>query len=417
MDLQRRWNTLPRRGDEARYKSMIHPRKKLLIIGPVPPPFSGPEIGTKTLLESQVLNEACEVHHLNTTVRKSNAEKGKLDVQMVTAFLRYLFSLFGILWRERPEYALYCPTTASLKGWTRDGTTILLCKLFSTRLFMQFRGGHFRFFYDSLNPIFRWCIRTLLRQSAAMLAQSERLKRQFEGILAGSQIGRFPNSISNSFFSSFDTVERGDTDRPVTVLFIGHLSFAKGYCDLLETIPTLCADHDVRFRFVGAPASGMRNIHFNQATGERLVHNNPTEWYQRFIVDAGVEAHVERMGERIEGEAKLDAFKEADIFVLPSYSEGFSMAILEAMAAGLPVIATCVGAAPDVIEDGKSGYVINPGDIPVLMERLESLIANRQKRLDVGQAAREECRANFLVDAVSRRLLEILDRGPGAVDP
>lgn len=388
---------------------MNQPHKKLLIIGPVPPPFAGPEIGTKTLLDSPVLNEAYEVIHLNTTVRKSNTEKGKFDAQMVIAFMRYLLSLIRILVQQRPNFVLYCPTTASLKGWTRDGSTILLCKMFATKLFMQFRGGHFRLFLDSLAPIPRWIIRRLLGMTHKMLAQSQRLERQFDGILPDAKVGRFPNSIAADFFSNYEGLDRTGRTGPVTVLFVGHLSVAKGYCDLLEAVPSLCADNSVRFHFIGAPAAGFRNIRFNQATGEPLNQRDPENSFQRYVVETGCEANVESLGERVEGEAKLRAFENADIFVSPSYSEGFSMSILEGMSSGLPVIATRVGAAPDIIQNGENGFLIDPGDVEQLTECLRSLISDADRRLAIGNAARATCRDNYQVDHVSRRLIDILE--------
>ncbi len=390
---------------------MSPPRKKLLIIGPVPPPFAGPEIGTKTLLDSPVLNETYDIIHLNTTVRKSNTEKGKFGVQMVVAFVRYLLSLIGNLMLRRPDFVLYCPTTASLMGWTRDGSTTVLCRLFAIKLFMQFRGGHFRLFLDSLSPIPRWTIRRLLAMTHKMLAQSERLKRQFDGILPATKVGRFPNSIAADFFTHYEGLDRSGRTRPVTVLFVGHLSAAKGYCDLLETIPTLCGGNQVKFHFIGARSVGARNIRFNQATGEPFHQRDPEIGFQRYVVESGCEAHVERLGERVEGEAKLRAFENADIFVLPSYSEGFSMSILEAMSSGLPVIATRVGAAPDIIESGVNGILIDPGDVAQLTDQLQTLIMEKDRRLAIGRAARATCRDNFQVDHVSRQLIDILETG------
>ena len=385
-------------------------KKKLLLIGPLPPPYAGPEIGTKTLLESTLLNQTYRIRHINTTVRASNKDKGKLDIMMLWAYIRYLSRLLHALLIFKPHYILYCPTSATLKGWVRDGTTSFLCGLFKTRLIMQFRGGHFRYFFDSIKPFYQKLIRGLLHKSALVLAQADVLKRQFIGIIPEKHIGKFYNSITPDFYASFESVERSRQNRQqVNILFVGHLSYAKGYCDLLKTLPDLSHKYAVHYQFMGAKIKVERNVLFNQATGEQIISEDPDECYIHYVKKKGLSQQVSFLGDRIYGTEKLKIFKEADIFVLPSYSEGFSMAILEAMAAGLPIIATKVGAAPEVIEEGEQGYIVIPGDIATLQDRLEQLVKDASKRIAMGQKNREKCQRQFFVEVASHRLVQLLE--------
>jgi glycosyltransferase involved in cell wall biosynthesis len=87
--------------------------------------------------------------------------------------------------------------------------------------------------------------------------------------------------------------------------------------------------------------------------------------------------------------AQRDAVLEAsDVFVLPSHAEGVPMAMLEAMAFGLPVVTTAVGGIPDVVTDGREGLVVSPGDIDELRQALQTLVDNESLRLDLGRSAR-----------------------------
>lgn len=386
------------------------PRRRLLIVGPLPPPYAGPELGTESLLRCGILREHFDICNVNTTVRSSNRDKGRLDAMMAIAYLRYVFRLVRALLVFRPHVIMYLPTSATRMGWVRDGTTLLLGSLRGGRVVLQFRGGHFRHFFESLGRTGRGLVRWLLGRSAAVLVQASVLRAQFAGLVPEQRIGVLHNGISAEFFARFENVARDPAPSCVTILFVGHLSQAKGYCDLLKTIPVLASRFAVRFRFIGVRQGVERNVFFNQATGEPIQPEDPEACYETCVRRQGFEQQVEFLGDRVYGEEKYRAFETADIFVLPSYSEGFSRAILEAMAAGLPSVVTAVGAVPDILEDGVHAFIVRPGDVEALAERLQRLIADGALRLAMGRASREQCRRRFLQEALSRELVTILDR-------
>jgi glycosyltransferase involved in cell wall biosynthesis len=99
-------------------------------------------------------------------------------------------------------------------------------------------------------------------------------------------------------------------------------------------------------------------------------------------------------------DAIADYYAAADVFVLASRSEGMSNALLEAMASGLPVVATRVGAAAEMIEHQKTGLLVEPGDRAALAESLSSLLNDSGLRRRLGRAAREAVAGRFAVRAV-----------------
>jgi glycosyltransferase involved in cell wall biosynthesis len=88
------------------------------------------------------------------------------------------------------------------------------------------------------------------------------------------------------------------------------------------------------------------------------------------------------------GESKEGAYKQADIYVLPSYAEGMPIGLLEAMSYGLVCITTPVGGIPEVIQDGQNGVLIPPGDTKALTEVLDRLICEPDLRFRLGREAR-----------------------------
>lgn len=89
--------------------------------------------------------------------------------------------------------------------------------------------------------------------------------------------------------------------------------------------------------------------------------------------------------------------KECDIFCLPSLSEGFSSAILVAMASSLPVIATQVGGIPELVIDGETGFLVPPNNVSQLAEALSQVLESESLRRRMGQAGRRRVERNFML--------------------
>jgi glycosyltransferase involved in cell wall biosynthesis len=106
----------------------------------------------------------------------------------------------------------------------------------------------------------------------------------------------------------------------------------------------------------------------------------------------------------------------ADLFVLPSAAEGLSVALLEALAAGLPVVATAVGGAPDVIEHNKHGWLIPPDDSTALQEAVLTLLHDPARRSDLGQQARERMTQEYALPIIAEQLRALYIRLAGSVN-
>jgi glycosyltransferase involved in cell wall biosynthesis len=102
-------------------------------------------------------------------------------------------------------------------------------------------------------------------------------------------------------------------------------------------------------------------------------------------------------------------FQAWDLFAMPTLEEGFGMAALEAMAEGLPVVATTVGGLAEIIEDCQTGYLVPPSDVAALTERLRLLILDPERRRAMGAAGRERVREHFSVDRMVTQIAAIYD--------
>lgn len=169
-------------------------------------------------------------------------------------------------------------------------------------------------------------------------------------------------------------------DRPLRLLFVGGDFARKGGQLLLEGmragLSDLCTLHLVTPAAV-PPAPGV-------------------------VVHAGLGPNDPRL---------LALYRDADIFVLPTYADCLAVVLAEAMAAALPIVTTSVAAQPEAVSDGHSGIIVPPGDAGALCRALRRLIADPELRQRMGRAGRVIAEQRFDVHTNAQRLLDVLERG------
>ena len=126
----------------------------------------------------------------------------------------------------------------------------------------------------------------------------------------------------------------------------------------------------------------------------------------RIIAASGCDSQIEVLG-LVSGKEKDKALETAHCLVLPSYGEGLPVAILEAMGHGRAIIATRVGAIPELITDGREGFLIQPGDVEALAERMALLSADGELVRRMGLAARRRVEQEYRLEVMARKVLEI----------
>jgi glycosyltransferase involved in cell wall biosynthesis len=139
-----------------------------------------------------------------------------------------------------------------------------------------------------------------------------------------------------------------------------------------------------------------------------LLGRGPEESRLRALADAlGVSPRVHFLGEQPDVAPYL---AQMDLYVQASMAEGMPNSVLEAMAAGLPVVATAVGGTPELVLDGQTGLLVAPGDPSALADALLALLADRRLAESLGRAGRARVEAHFGEQLMIRRMEALLDR-------
>ncbi len=267
--------------------------------------------------------------------------------------------------------------TASYNSFYRSAIFVVLSKLFGRKVILHIHGGGFKDFYKTHPGI----IRKILEIADCLIVLSRSWKIFFESITKKPLIRVVPNPVVLPNNEDLDCREQSPLLR---LLFLGLLDSQKGVYDLLQVL----ADYKEKFE-----GRVLLNVGGNGdvATFENTVKKMRLE---QLVVFHGW----------VSGNKKKELLLNSDVFVLPSYAEGLPMAILEAMAYGLVIVSTTVGAIPEVVSQ-DSGYLIAPGDQGMLAEVLLTLVSDRS--FLEKQRLSKEASKEYSVEEVTKCLYEI----------
>lgn len=238
-------------------------------------------------------------------------------------------------------------------------------------------GEKVQVLYNPCPTIAPWALDKKAFGEKAVLTKTEKTAEGLESACAPENSSKLGSSVTQSSSESLSALSDNPSaknkknnsvvGKKKQILSAGVVNARKGYKDLIKGFAAIAVNHkDWKVVFAG---SG--EIEEGKALAKEL----------------GIESQVEFLG-WVAGEAKDRVFRETSIFCLPSYAEGFPMAVLDAWAYGLPVVATPVGGLPDIVKDGEDCLLFNPGDCEQLAVQLERMITDEELREKIEGASR-----------------------------
>jgi len=237
-------------------------------------------------------------------------------------------------------------------------------------------------------------VKRMLNAAAAVQALTEEEKRSIHRFGVSAPVVTIPNGVSLEDFLDLPSGEVFEQDYPhlqgkIVILYLGRLHPLKGLDLLIKATRLLAIQRkDVHVVIAGPDTEGYRGH------------------LERLRTVMGLRERVTFTG-MLTGRRKKAALSRADIFVLPSYAEGFSMALLEAMASGLPVVITPQCHLPEVAH-AKAGFVVEP-QAEALAVAMQRLTENPRLRTEMGENARRLVAAKYTWDRIAEQMIRLYE--------
>jgi glycosyltransferase involved in cell wall biosynthesis len=272
---------------------------------------------------------------------------------------------------------LHSSTGPSLR---RKAAVAALTRLAGRPYVIHIHGSGFDSYYRDAVSWERWLVRKTLSRAARVIALSPTWERRLLEI-AACRTTAIPNPV---------TIPAEPThldSRPARIVCLGRLGDRKGSGTLVRALAALGGQYaDVRLVLAG--------------DGDLVAVRNEAE-------RLGVSDRVELPG-WIGPEERARTLRSATAFALPSREEGVPVALLEAMAYGVPALASPVGGIPDIFEEGRHGYFVPPDNPRAIADRLRALLDDRCAARRMGACARRDAQERYAVDVVAAQVGHVL---------
>lgn len=300
------------------------------------------------------------------------------DNSPIVKLMQSVFGLVKMFWLMiTSKIDIVHAHPSEYNGFYRYIPYLIIGKMFRKKVLFHIHGGTFEKFYNAQNNLIKSLIKWSLNSCDMVICLSEYWAALFKN-MGVKKTEVIKNTVVQPDSNPYNPGSSNLT-------FMGFIEERKGLFDLIKAFDLCRISDDVTLNIYGSgenDALNRLNVEINRK--ERIVYQG---W-----VDA-----TERPG----------IFKDTAIFILPSYYEGLPMALLEAMAFGIPVISTPVGGIPDLISDNVDGLLINPGDITGLALAIDSLYMEKEKRIKLSSAAYDKIRFSYTMQHTINKLSDI----------
>lgn len=360
-------------------------KEKLLYITPIPPPYGGIAVLCQSILNAG-LKKQFDVIQLNTTKKALREKIDSVRIIGVINSIKNYIKLIRICSKNKDVRYAFLTGTSNL-AIIRDYIYIIILKIFKIKPIFYLHGTRK---LPNSSFIIRLISKKAMNASTYILSPT---KVDFE---SAKKISNNPEKVKlfyNSTIVKVNIMQKYNIspiqNKPLKIIGIGRLSDAKGAFDLLNVcINLLNESYAIQLYWIGRGA-----YEADDRKAEAMIKRQ----------DDIIQKNIFLLKDLTEDE-KFNYLSQADIFILPTKNDNLPISILEAMAFGLPVISTYMGAIPEVIINNKNGWLIKHSDNNLLKEAIIKAISSKKLFSEISIINKQDFIQNF--DS-SNRVIEI----------
>ena len=347
-------------------KRDVH-KPKALILSPALDAVSGVSTHANMLLSSALAKDFDLLHF-------QVGSEGRLEtrLQKLRRFFLSPVALGIELLRHRPQI-VHLNTSLVAKAYWRDWGYLIVAKLLGATVINQIHGGALPHNFFKRKRFLTWLLRRFILWSDVVSVLSREELQAYHEFLPQAHIAHIPNAIDPS--DLLGEIHAPEHKRSLKLLYVGRLAREKGLFEALSALTTLRAEgRDMTFAIAGG------------GKDEAVLRDA--------VIQLGLADRVHFLGP-VFGAQKHALWREADVFIFPTYAEGLPYALLEAMAAGTPPITCAVGAIPDVMRDGVHGLFVPVRNTQALATAIAQLDDDRALLHRMALAGRSQVLAHY----------------------
>jgi glycosyltransferase involved in cell wall biosynthesis len=327
-----------------------------------------------------VISNIMKHHDKNLIIKHIVTMRPSSAIMHICTYLHSLLSLLINLLNSDTKIAHVHMSYRT--SFYRKSSIILLLKLFRIPIIIHLHSGEFDIFFKELNSIMQRYVKWIYSLADKTILLTNGWHAWYKNEINANESLVVYNGVENYCNKNSPPLK----ERKNIILFLGRLEEKKGIYDLLYAFKKIA--------------------HTVPDTKLKICGDGETAKCKKLVEDLQLDLQVDFLGWVDENE-KYKLLNKSKIYILPSYFEGLPMGVLEAMSAGIAVIATDVGGTSEAIEDKKNGLLIKAGSREQIYKNIIFLLQNPDETERLGKEARKCFLKNFDISKVSKKIAEV----------
>lgn len=358
-------------------------KKKILFIVQLPPPVHGASLMNMNLLKSNLLLESFEPDLVKLDFVKEVKQIGKFSFFKIYSMIRILFDINKKMILNSPDIVYFTLSPVGF-AFLRDAIFMIFLKIYRRKIVIHLHGKGIK--ENVKNNFFLKYIYKFVFNGTEVICLSDSLRDDIVDVYK-----KQPYVVNNGIKTEVSIFEKQVTTERIQLLFLSNISIEKGILDFLESLKHLTSKN----YYVNIIGSAFDIKDFE---------------LKKYIEQNNLQDNVKFLGPKFDRE-KEEYLQFDTILVFPTYykNEAFPLVILEAMKYGIPVISTNEGAIGSIIEDGKTGYIVNKKSPKDIAKKIDFLLKNPNTRNEFGFNAKQIFKKKYAFEIFENNMVKLFN--------